>query len=87
MDFPHMRSIPVLGADITGWQILPAESPDFEEAALRACELILARDPRIGKTPKPKTRNKTSAAKAVTKPKRLAKSAVTKTRPRKLNTA
>jgi hypothetical protein len=51
-EFPNMRSIRLLGKDITGWQILPAESPDFEEASLRACELILARDPRIGKIPK-----------------------------------
>jgi hypothetical protein len=50
-DFPHMRSISVLGKDVTGWQLLPADAPDFEEAALRACDLILARDPRIGKIP------------------------------------
>jgi hypothetical protein len=28
------------------------DAPDFEEAALRAFELIVARDPRIGKVPK-----------------------------------
>jgi len=50
-EFPKMRSIQVLGKGITGWQILPAEAPDFEEAALRACDLVLARDPRIGKIP------------------------------------
>ena len=55
-DFPSMRSIGVLGKDVTGWQILPAGSPDFEEAALRACELVMARDPRIGKMPKTKKR-------------------------------
>jgi len=27
------------------------DAPDFEEAALHACELIVARDPRIGKVP------------------------------------
>jgi hypothetical protein len=51
-DFPNMRSIRVLGKKVTGWQVLPADTPDFEEAALRACELVLARDPRIGKVPK-----------------------------------
>ena len=51
-EFPNMRSIGVLGAGVTGWQILPAEAPDFEEAALRACDLILTRDARIGKIPK-----------------------------------
>jgi hypothetical protein len=50
-DFPNMRSIQVLGKKVTGWQVLPADSPDFEEAALRACELVLAGDPRIGKMP------------------------------------
>jgi hypothetical protein len=38
--FPNMRSIQVLGNEVTGWQVLPADAPDFEEAALRACELI-----------------------------------------------
>ena len=51
-EFPNMRSIAVLGKKITGWQVLPADAPDFEEAALHACELVLARDPRIGKVPK-----------------------------------
>jgi len=50
-DFPNMRSIRVLGKGVTGWQVLPADAPDFEEAALRACERILAQDPRIGKVP------------------------------------
>jgi hypothetical protein len=49
--FPNMRSIQVFGKEVTGWQVLPAEALDFEEAALRACELIIARDPRIGKVP------------------------------------
>jgi hypothetical protein len=50
-DFPNMRSIQVLGKKETGWQVLPAEVESFEEAALRACELVLAGDPRIGKVP------------------------------------
>lgn len=51
-EFPNMRSIGVLGKDVTGWQILPVDSPDFEAAALRACALIAAGDVRIGKIPK-----------------------------------
>jgi hypothetical protein len=51
-EFPTMRSIQLFGNKITGWQVLPADAPDFEQAALRACELIVARDPRIGKVPK-----------------------------------
>src|ERR1700687_732556 len=50
-EFPDMRSIQVLGKKVTGWQVLPADAQNFEEAALRACELILAGDPRIGKVP------------------------------------
>ena len=54
-EFPSLRSIEVLGEGReTGWQLLPASAPDFEEAALHACDLVLARDPRIGKVPKTK---------------------------------
>jgi hypothetical protein len=55
-EFPSMRSIRVFGGEVTGWQVLPADAADFEEAALHACELIVARDPRIGKVPKKKKR-------------------------------
>jgi hypothetical protein len=59
-EFPDMRSISVLsGGGETGWQLLAADLPDFEESALRACELVRARDPRIGKVPKPKKRRAT----------------------------
>jgi hypothetical protein len=51
-EFPGMRSIRLFGGKETSWQVLPASAPDFEEAARRACALILARDPRIGKVPK-----------------------------------
>jgi hypothetical protein len=50
-EFPAMRSIQVLGKRVTGWQVLPADAADFEEAAMRACELIVTGDPRIGKVP------------------------------------
>ncbi|HEY7391681.1 MAG TPA: hypothetical protein VH640_24410 [Bryobacteraceae bacterium] len=51
-EFPRLRSIQVLGKPETHWQVLPADAPDFEEAALRLCELIVAGDPRIGRVPK-----------------------------------
>jgi hypothetical protein len=60
-EFPHMRSIGLLGKKITGWQVLPSDSLDFEEAALRACELVLAGDMRIGKIPVSRRRTKTKA--------------------------
>ena len=61
-EFPNMRSIQVLGKPVTGWQVLPVDAPDFESAALRACELVLAGDPRIGKVPG--TRKSKSGSKA-----------------------
>jgi hypothetical protein len=59
-EFPNMRSIGLLGKAVTGWQILPSDAPDFEESAQRACELVIARDPRIGKIPKSKKPRKQS---------------------------
>ena len=57
-EFPQMRSIRVLGGKPTQWQLLPADDPDFEAAALRACKLIRAGDPRIGKIPKSRSSSK-----------------------------
>jgi hypothetical protein len=57
-DFPSMRSIQVFGTALTSWQVLPSDSSDFEAAALLACELIAARDPRIGKVPKRRSKVK-----------------------------
>jgi hypothetical protein len=61
-EFPNMRSIQVFGNKVTGWQVLPSEAPDFEEAALRACELIAASDPRIGKVPGARRASRSRAA-------------------------
>jgi hypothetical protein len=58
-ELPSLRSITVFGsAGETGWQVLPADDDRFEEHALRACDLVLAGDPRIGKTPKPRRRRR-----------------------------
>jgi hypothetical protein len=69
-EFPRMRSIRLFGQKITHWQVLPADAPDFEESTLRACELIRAQDPRIGKVPKrrlkARSRAKLPAARAKT---------------------
>jgi len=59
--FPNMRSIQVFQTKVTGWQVLPVDAPDFEESALAACELIAARDPRIGKVPGARRARKRSA--------------------------
>jgi len=50
-EFPSMRSIRLLGKNTTGWQVLPVHADHFEEEALRAAELVVAGDPRIGKIP------------------------------------
>jgi hypothetical protein len=63
-EFPNMRSIDLLGKGVTGWQILPVDAPDFEEAALHACERILAADPRIGKVPGERRASGSRATKA-----------------------
>ncbi len=55
-EFPGMRSIQLLGRKVTHWQVLAVDLPRFEASALRACDLILARDPRIGKVPKSRAR-------------------------------
>jgi hypothetical protein len=57
-DFPNLRSIELFGTPVTSWQVLPADSPDFEESAVHVCELIRARDQRIGNIPKPRRRRK-----------------------------
>jgi hypothetical protein len=63
-EFPNMRSIWVLGKKVTGWQVLQADAQDFEETALRACELVLAGDPRIGKVPGARRASESGAKKA-----------------------
>jgi hypothetical protein len=50
-EFPSMRSIQMFGTPVTNWQVLPADARDFEESAQHACELVRARDPRIGRVP------------------------------------
>jgi hypothetical protein len=68
-EFPHMRSVRVFGKPVTDWQVIPAEADDFEGAALRACALIRAADPRIGRIPK----RRGPAAKTTAGPRRAAR--------------
>ena len=63
-EFPQMRSIQLLGKKITGWQVLRSDAEDFEESALRACDLVLSHDPRIGKIPGGKRSAKSKTAKS-----------------------
>ena len=57
-DFPSMRSIEVFGSGVSNWQVLPVDSEDFEESAVKMCELVLDGDSRIGRIPKKKRTRK-----------------------------
>ena len=81
-EFPFMRSISVLGSGVTGWQILPASAPDFEEAALHACALIQAGDPRIGKVPAQRRVKRPRESKLAAKAKKTSKGTPAKARRR-----
>lgn len=63
-EFPSMRSLTMVGPRPTGWQVLPASSSGFEASVLKACNLVLKKDPRIGKVPKVKIGNRSSFKKA-----------------------
>jgi hypothetical protein len=51
-EFPSIRSIELLGDKIGHWLLITSDSPDFEIEALHACDLLLRRDPRLGRIPK-----------------------------------
>ncbi len=63
-EFPNMRPVVLPVGELGDWQVLASDTPDFEEAALRACELVLAGDPRIGKVPKSNRRKPTKSKRA-----------------------
>ena len=50
---PSLRAVsgPKTKDPETGWQMISATADDFEETAIRVCEMIVSRDPRIGKIP------------------------------------
>jgi hypothetical protein len=51
-EFPSLRRIELLGGKIGHWLLVPSDGPDFEKEALHACDLLLRRDPRLGRVPK-----------------------------------
>jgi hypothetical protein len=55
-EFPSLESVHILsnGKVETNWQMIQEDADDFEESAIRLCEIILKGDERIGKVPKPK---------------------------------
>lgn len=55
-DLGPMRPVRLLGD--SGWQNIPEDASDFEETVIKACELILKNDTRIGKIPKSRKKNR-----------------------------
>jgi len=56
-DLPSLRQIYGLGntrKSAALWLMLAPEAPDFERAAITLCDLIVHRDPRIGRLSKPR---------------------------------
>ena len=50
-DLPSLRPIQTLGSKISHWLLIPSDGADFEREALHACDLILRKDPRLGRIP------------------------------------
>ncbi len=50
-EFPSIRPIQLLGGQIKHWLLLPSDAPNFETESLHACDLLLSRDPRLGRIP------------------------------------
>ncbi len=63
-ELPSLRSIAVFGVGETGWQVLPVDADGFEGSVLRACALVRAGDPRIGKVPKTKKKRTDTGGRA-----------------------
>ena len=45
------------------WLLIPPDADTFERSAISVCELIVHRDPRIGRIPKPRAKKKRPARK------------------------
>ena len=50
-DFPNAVPVRIMGKEISGWPLLAVGAHDFEASALHASELVIRRNPRIGKVP------------------------------------
>ena len=59
-ELPSLRSIQTLGNKMSHWLLIPSDRADFETMALRACDLVLRRDPRLGRIPHGRLTQETS---------------------------
>jgi len=57
-ELPSLKSIYILseGKGETNWQMIHEKADDFEESAVKICEMILRKDKRVGKIPNSKKR-------------------------------
>lgn len=55
-ELPSLKTIDILseGKGETNWQMISSENDDFENSAIKICDMILRGDERIGKIPKRK---------------------------------
>ena len=65
-DLPSLRSISTNADSVTEteWQLIPADSDDFEKSVIKVCEFIKHGDPRIGRIPIPGKRKATTKTKS-----------------------
>jgi hypothetical protein len=50
-DLPSLRPIRGMASKISHWLVLPSDGAEFEKEVLRACDLILSSDRRLGRIP------------------------------------
>jgi hypothetical protein len=67
-ELPGLRPYPGSGPGKkdNGWLHIPPEADNFEQLAIRICEMIVHRDPRIGKIPPPRRPRSKPAGKRIT---------------------
>ncbi len=72
-DFPNLQPIEMFahlkGQALSKWLNLREDDPQFEEDALRICQLVIQEDPRIGKVPQKKKKTKKPKSKSPAKKK------------------
>ena len=50
-EFPSLGPVTILGSGETNWQMIYEHADDFESSVVRACELVVRGDSRIGHIP------------------------------------
>lgn len=77
-ELPSLRQIYGLGntrRSAALWLMVPPDAPDFERTAITLCDLIVHRDPRIGRLSKPRSSKPRSPKPSSPKPSTQSKTA------------